>query len=55
MALHIILEDLTKVVFTKKERTSKTYSAIYEDNRGVLELSKELKCEPNLNFNQKKT
>ena len=45
--LHDILDELSEVNFIEKDnRITKTYFAVYEDNRGALELAKEPKFRP---------
>ena len=45
--LHNIFDELSKVDFIKRDkRISKTYSTVYEDNRGALELAREPKFRP---------
>jgi len=45
--LHNIFNELSEVDFIQKDnRITKTYSTVYEDNRGALELAREPKFRP---------
>ena len=45
--LHNIFNELSTVEFIKSDnRITKTYSTVYEDNRGALELAREPKFRP---------
>ena len=45
--LHNIFDELSKVDFIQKDnRITKTYSTVYEDNRGTLKLAREPKFRP---------
>ena len=45
--LHNIFDELGEVEFIEKDkRITKTYSTVYEDNRGALELAREPKFRP---------
>ena len=49
--LHNIFNKLSKVDFIQKyNRITKTYSIIYEDNRGALELAREPKLRPRTKY-----
>ena len=49
--LHNIFEKLSKVEFIKRDdRISKTYSTVYKDNKGTLELAREPKFRPRTKY-----
>ena len=51
ISLHNIFDKLSVVDFIQKDdRITKTYSAVYEDNWGSLELTRKLKFRPRTKY-----